>query len=376
MPPQLLLDLFQAYFDAQKNKKRTRSAIEFEMNFEVEIFRLYDEIVSRRYEISASTCFISFYPVKREIFAGAFRDRIVHHLVFNYLNPFCERIFINDTYSCRKGKGTSYGVARANHFVRSCSGNYQKDCYVLKLDIAGYFMSISKNILFLKIEKLIEKFEKEITFDKELFLWLIRKIIFNDPTKNCFVKGKKSEWVGLPKSKSLFFSRKNSGLPIGNLTSQLFANLYLNDFDHFIKCKLKCHYYGRYVDDLLFVSPNKQFLSSLYCLLDEYLWENLSLHLHKKKIYFQHFKKGFVFLGRIILPHRIYLKNRIKSNLYQKVEEWKIIYSKEDVSEEEKTSVKSSQCSYHGMLLSCNAFKLRKKLRKKLQESGIEWQVT
>jgi RNA-directed DNA polymerase len=370
MSSKLLEDLFRAYFDARKNKRKTISALKFELNYEAELFKLHDEIISRKYAISPSICFISFYPVRREIFAGDFRDRIVHHLIFNYLNPFCERIFSNDSYSCRTGKGTSYGVKRANHFIRSCSENYQKDCYILKLDISGYFMSIDKNILFEKIEKILKKFKSQIDFDYALVLWLVQKVIFNDPTENCVVKGKKEDWVGLPKSKSLFFSVKDSGLPIGNLTSQLFANLYLNEFDYFVKYKLKCKYYGRYVDDLLFIHQDKKFLASLFSILDAYLRDNLMLRLHSKKIYLQHFKHGVVFLGRFILPYRVYLKNRTKGNIHKKIEQWLIISGAGKISQKQKRKAVSRYFSYSGMLKSCNAYKLSQKFKRMIFRSG------
>lgn len=328
MTSQLLVDLFQAYEDAKKNKKHSVSTMEFEINFEREIFKLYEELIAQKYEISQSICFISFYPIKREIFAGNFRDRIVHHLIFNYINPYCERLFIADSYSCRKGKGTSYGVKRADHFIRACSENYKKDCFILKLDISGYFMSINKKILYQKIQKILKKFEKEITFDKELILKLIQKIIFHDPTKKCIIKGKKSDWVGLPKSKSLFFARKDCGLPIGNLTSQLFGNVYLNDLDHFIKCKIKCKYYGRYVDDILIISCRKDYLIALIFILNKYLQRHLLLKLHQKKIYLQHFAKGVAFLGYVIKPHRINLKNKTKHNMWRRIDALRIFFEK------------------------------------------------
>ena len=372
MPSKLLEDLFQAYFDARKHKRKTASAIKFELNFEAEIFRLRDEIQNRKYEISPSICFISFYPVKREIFAGDFRDRIVHHLIFNYLNPFCERIFLSDSFSCRAGKGTSYGVKRANHFIRSCSENYKKDCYILKLDISGYFMSIDKNVLFEKIKKTLKKFESKIDFDYALIIWLIRKVIFNDPTRNCVVKGKRKDWIGLPKSKSLFFSKKDRGLPIGNLTSQLFANLYLNDFDHFVRYKLGCKYYGRYVDDLLFIHRDKNFLASLFAILDEYLRDNLYLRLHSRKIYLQHFTKGVKFLGTIIKPYRIYIGNRTKNNFYQNLDAWnkKITLAKNIDPQDVKKFISSSN-SYLGIMKHYDTFKLRKKIIGETRGGGV-----
>jgi len=225
-------------------------------------------------------------------------------------------------------------------------------------------MSIDKEILFGKIAELLKKFEKEITFDQDLILWLAEKVIFNDPTKNCVIKGKRSDWVGLPKSKSLFFSGKDKGLPIGNLTSQLFANLYLNDFDHFVKCRLECQYYGRYVDDLVIIHRDKKFLAALPPVLGNYLQDKLLVRLHPKKVYLQHCRKGVTFLGRIILPYRTYLKNKTKGNIYRKMEEWLAVSKTGKVSEAEKNKTLSRYFSYVGMLESCNTYNLRRKFRK------------
>ena len=282
---QLLEDLFQAYFDARKNKRSIINALSFEIDYERKIFDLYKEIRDKKYEIGPSICFVVKEPTLREIFAADFRDRIIHHLLYNYISPFFERLFINDSYSCRKKKGTLYGIKRVDHFIRSCSKNYAQDCYILKLDIKSYFMSIDHLILFQKVKETLFRYKDIINFDLDFVLGLLEKVIFNDPTKNCIIKGSKDDWKNLPKDKSLFFVSKNKGLPIGNLTSQLFGNIYLNDFDHFIKCKLKIKYYGRYVDDFVIVHSDKEYLKAIIPQLREYLKSNLSLDLHPKKIY-------------------------------------------------------------------------------------------
>lgn len=325
MKEKLTEDLFQAYYDARKNKRGKKDALEFEMDYERKLLGLATEIRAGTYVPSPCSCFIVKKPVKREIFVAAFRDRIIHHLIYNYINPLFERSFINDSYSCRIGKGTSYGIKRLNYFIRSCSENYQKYCYILKLDISGYFMSINKNILHDKIKKTlslareresIQPLRNDEKFDYELITELIEKTIFYDSTKNFTIKGNRSDWAGLPKSKSLFFSRAGRGLPIGNLTSQLFGNIYLNEFDHYIKRNLKIGYYGRYVDDMVFVHRDKAYLKSIIPKIREYLKNNLNLSLHEKKIYLQHNSRGVDFLGTIIKPYRIYIKNRTKGNFY------------------------------------------------------------
>ena len=354
---QLLYDLFQAYYDARKNKRNTINALLFEIDYEAKLFELYEEIKDEKYEVKPSMCFISLKPLQREIFAADFRDRIIHHLIYNYISPFFERLFINDAYSCRKNKGTSYGIKRLNHFIRSCSENYKQDCYILKLDIKGYFMAIDKNILYKKIEKIINRFRKEASFDVDFILRLIYKVIFNDPTKNCRIKGKRENWLGLPKSKSLFYAEKNKGLPIGNLTSQLFANIYLNDFDHFAKYKLGCKYYSRYVDDIAVVHKDNKCLKLIIPVLRKYLKGELSLELHPRKIYLQHFSKGVAFLGAVIKPYRIYIKNRVKGNFYKKI--------MQKLAEIGAVKFVASANSYLGILRQFNTYNLRKTIYEK-----------
>ena len=361
---QLLYDLFQAYYDARKNKRNTINSLSFEIDYERKLFDLYGEIKERRYEIDPSICFIIKEPVQREVFAAGFRDRIVHHLVYNHISPFFERLFINDSYSCRIGKGTSCGIKRLNHFIRSCSRNYSRDCYILKLDIKGYFMSIDRSVLYRKVEETLHRFGNVASFDIDLSLWLVRKIIFHDATKNCRLKGKKSDWQGLPGSKSLFWTGENKGLPIGNLTSQLFGNVYLNDFDHFVKHKLGCEYYGRYVDDLVIVHQDKERLKSIIPLLRKYLKEELFLELHPKKIYLQHFSKGAPFLGAAIKPSRIYIRNQTKGNFYKKIRYWNDFFAEKEQKPTKEILGKflASMNSYLGVIGQYSTYKLRRKM--------------
>ena len=360
----ILVDLFKAYYDARKHKRRTISAIAFELNYEVNLFKLGRELADGSYEIGRSICFICFKPLQREIFAADFRDRIIHHLVYNYIYRIFERLFINDSYSCQAGKGTSYGIKRVDHFIRSCSKNYKQDCYVLKLDIKGYFMSIDKNILYRKLETKINNSKENKKFDRLWLLALIHKIIFHDPTKKCVIKGVKTDWSGLPRSKSLFGAPINKGLPIGNLTSQLFGNIYLDDFDHFIKHQLGCQYYGRYVDAMVIVHSDKEYWKSVIPIIRKYLKDELSLDLHPKKIYLQHFKKGVPFLGAIIKPYRMYIRNGTKGNLYNNIQYWNGILkeSREKFPEEHQEKFMASLNSRLGMVGNFQTYKLRRKI--------------
>lgn len=365
---QLLLDLFRAYFDARRNKRSTASALAFEAGYEGKLFNLYEEIINREYQIGRSICFIVNKPVKREIFAADFRDRVVHHLIFNYINPIFEKHFIKDSYSCRIGKGTAMGIRRADHFIRSGSENYQKDCWILKLDIKGYFMAMDRNILYQKIEQRL-KAAKNAEFDVDLALYLIREIVFHAPTKNFHIKGKREDWIGLPKSKSLFFAKNGKGFPIGNLTSQLFGNIYLDELDHLVREKFGMKHYGWYVDDMILVHSDKEFLKGAVLKIKDYLEKERGLKLHPRKTYLQHFKKGVCFLGTFVKPHRIYIGTPTKKNFYAMADEWNLTARKNrGLGDEETKKFISGVNSYLGLMKHYNTFKLREKTAQSFNE--------
>lgn len=345
-------ELTLAYCQARTHKRWKANTIQLSAQVEANLRQLCQDILQRRYVIRPSLCFVAEYPVKREIFAGDFRDRVVHHLVFNALAPLYERFFINDCYSCRKGFGTSYGVARMQKFLRQVTRNYSQPAYVLKLDISGYFMNIDRNILYRKNRTLVVHLFWDQPAKANLFLYLLRRIIFNDPTSDCRMRGSRIDWQDLPRNKSLFAASPGKGLPIGNLTSQLFGNLYLNDFDHFIKEKLKCCYYGRYVDDLVVMHRDKDFLKSIIPKIDRYLRKNLGLCLHAKKIYLQDSCHGFSFLGTYIKPYRLYVGQRIKAGFYRHVRQ----AAKGEIADPAFFN------SYLGMMKHYNSYRLRQKI--------------
>lgn len=302
-------EIFQAYYDARKNKRNTTSQLRFELDLEENLVQLYRELSSRSYVVGSSICFTINDSVKREVFAADFRDRVVHHFLYNRLSPFFESKFIYDSYSCRIGKGTLFGVHRLEHHIRSCSRNYTRDCYILKLDLKGYFMNIRRS-------KLMSCIERELPLDfpdRNFIMWLTSEIVRNEPIVNCRIKGDLSDWNGLPAEKSLFFASEDCGMPIGNLTSQLFSNIYLNRFDHWMKRELHCHHYGRYVDDFYVVHQSKEHLLTLLPRIDECLRRRFSLFLHPEKTYLQHYTKGVRFLGVRVLPYRIVPLQRLYS---------------------------------------------------------------
>lgn len=327
---QFLQELFQAYYDCRKNKRNTNNAIAFELNYESNIISLRQDIITWKYEIWKSIAFIVNKPVKREIFAWDFRDRIVHHYLINKLNPYFETNFIHDSYSCRTLKWTLFWIKRIDKFIRSCSQNYQKNCYILKLDISWFFMNIDKDIISQKLTDFIDrKYNEE---DKNIVLNLIQKVIENDPTKNCTIKWKREDWAWLPKSKTLFWTPENKWLPIGNLTSQIFANFYLDFLDKFIKKELKIKHYWRYVDDFVIIHQDKQYLKSLIPKIRDFLKNSLKLKLHPNKIYLQHFSKWVQFLWALIKPRRIYAWPRLKWNFYKAIQKFNKFFHSRPVS--------------------------------------------
>ena len=361
-------ELFDAYFDCRRNKRNTINALAFEKHFEHHLFKLKEEILNSSYQPGRSIAFIVNKPVKREIFAADFRDRVVHHWLINKLNPHFEKEFIFDSYACRTAKGTHFGIKRVNDFIRECSNNYTTDCYILKLDIQGFFMHINRDSLFVWLQQFIK--EKYEAADKELIIELCRKIIFNDPPKNCVIKGSKEDWKGLPYNKSLFNSPTGCGLPIGNLSSQVFANFYMNRFDHYIKKELGICFYGRYVDDFIIVHPDKEFLKSFIPIISGFLLSNLQLTLHPKKIYLQHFSKGVKFLGTVIKPNRIYIANRTKGNFYAAIQKQNVSIKNGRPGKEITSNFLSSMNSYLGIMKHYKTYKLRKRMLFKNLHAG------
>ena len=318
-PDWLLTELILSYYCARANKRNTQAQIRFERDLISNLMRLYREIISRTYRVGRSMCFIVRRPVKREVFAASFRDRIVHHLLYRYLSPVFEPMFIHDSYSCRLGKGTLFGIERLEHHIRSVSRNFTRPCWVLKLDLEGYFMSIDRARLYDIVVTGLRSRGKHLKAEYALMDHLLRQVIFNDPVRGCYRKGALSDWEGLPPSKSLFYAREGCGLPIGNLTSQLFSNIYLNVFDQFVKRELGCRHYGRYVDDFFVVGESPEWLTSLLPRMSSFLREVLGLRIHPRKIYLQPCQRGVTFLGAVIKPGRRYPAERSVRLMHERI---------------------------------------------------------
>ncbi len=282
-------NLLAAWYKARKGKRKTPAVAAFEANLEWELLRLSEELSAKTYRPGSYTTFKIYDPKERLISAAPFRDRVVHHALCNIIEPFFEKIFIYDSYANRKGKGTHRAIERYQYYAR----RYE---YVLKCDIRKFFPSIDLQIL-------KEEIRRKISCTGTL--WLIDAIIDNsNPQENHII------WF--PGDDLFTPQERRKGLPIGNLTSQFWANVYMNRFDHFVKEQLGVPGYIRYVDDFVLFSNNKDQLWQWKENVMQYL-ATLRLILHANKTHIHQVKKGVPFLGFHIFPHyRIVRKQNTK----------------------------------------------------------------
>lgn len=354
-------DLYTAYFDCRKHKRRTANALAFELEYEDSLHTLLEEINKGTYEIGKSICFVVMKPKLREIFAADFRDRIVHHLVIRKLEPLFEKSFIEDTYNCRIGKGVFFGVNRLYEKVWTYTNRYTTDAYIAKFDCKGFFMSIDKTILWDKLSVFIE--QNYHPDDKPEITRLAKQIVFHCPHKNCTRKSDISMWDALSKDKSLFTCGDNFGLPIGNLSSQVLANFYLNDFDHWMIEKFH-GYYGRYVDDFYIIGSKEEILASIREIKRRL--RELNITLHPRKFYLQHYSKGVKFTGAVVKFNRKYMNNSTVNNMRHRISELNAIEDKESHIKDAVASLNS----YLGYARQFNSYALRIEVMKALSP---EW---
>ena len=274
---------------------------------------LSHQITGRSYKPSRYNCFVVLHPKPREIFSPSYSDRIVHHLLVDKIEPLTDKKLIFDSYANRNNKGTHKAINRLQNFIRRPGTNY-----FLQADIASFFPSIDKNILFGIFNKHIKKLvaEKQLSISEaQLLTFIAVKVIFQDVTKPTpLFTGNQHLIKFLPKNKSLFYQPPHRGLPIGSLTSQYFANLYLNELDQFVKHQLGVKNYIRYVDDFIILHNNPSQLFQWKNQIHDFLENTLKLQLHPKKIQIQKTTQGLNFLGYITTPSHQKVRTRsIKS---------------------------------------------------------------
>lgn len=274
-------NLEKAYKKARKHKTLKPYVIEFEKNLRENLLLLRSELLLHCYRPKPLVDFIVHDPKTRKISKSDFRDRIVHHALCNIIEPIFDKAFIYDSYANRIGKGTLKAVQRFDLFKRKASRNDTLTCYVLKADIRRYFENISHRTLMQIIQKKIA--------DKRV-LWLIKTILTNYTA-----------------------SQPGKGMPLGNLTSQFFANVYLNELDCLVKNEIRAEYYIRYVDDFVILYTDKNLLQDYALRINMFLKENLQVEIHPDKSKVITLDRGIGFLGfRVFYNHRLLKKSNLR----------------------------------------------------------------
>jgi retron-type reverse transcriptase len=281
-------------------------------------FYLMDNILSLHYDLKNNTYKHGGYqqfkindPKPRIIHKASVRDRLLHHAVYRILYPFFDKTFISDSFSCRNNKGTHKAINRFRKFSYIVSKNNTKTCWVLKCDVKKFFASVDQKTL-------IEILQKYI--NDENIINLLKEIIF---------------------------SFKPNGLPLGNLTSQLFANVYLNELDQFVKHKMKVKYYVRYADDFIILSDNRDYLENLIPEIRNFLKNELKLILHPNKIFIKTLSSGVDFLGWVNFSDHRVLRGTIKKRMFRMLK---------------NNQKPESLNSYLGLLKHGNSYKIKNRI--------------
>ena len=356
--------LLEAYYDCRRRKRRTASAVVYEMDYESRLIALRDRINTRTYQPGKSICFVVTRPRYREVFAASFEDRIVHHYVALRLEPLFELVFSPRTFNCRKEKGQLYGINTLKADIAECSENRTRSCWIMKLDLQGFFMSIDKALL----ADLIDRFTLQYYTgsDIEDLRYLCRTVVLHCPEKNCERHSPLSYWEHLPANKSLFTNGEGKGVAIGNLFAQLFANFLLNEFDWYLE-EIGIKYHGRYVDDFYCIHTEKTVLLNAVPLIRDKLAE-FGLNLNPKKFYLQHYTKGVEFTGAVVKPKTTYCCNRTITNF--------IVAVRRLNNAQTLRQVEHAVCSinsYLGLLRHHNEYGMRKKILGMIEHRAFEY---
>lgn len=325
-------NLFRAWEEFKRDKGRKEDVLEFEKNLESEIFKLYRELKSETYRHSGYQSFYISDPKRRHIHKAIVRDRVLHHAIMNILYPLYDKTFIDNSFSCRVGKGTHKGVDAVRSMARKVSRNNTRPCYFLKCDIEKFFDSINHDIL----------------------IGILRKRIRDDRLMNLLTEVIES----FVSDRSTLFER--TGVPIGNLTSQLFANIYMDAFDQHIKHVLKVKHYARYTDDFIVVSDSKEYLISLIPKISHSLAELLKVKIHPKKISLVKYNQGIDFLGYIIFPEYTLVRKRTVRRISRRIDEKIILYKNGEL---EKDRLDATLSSYLGVLSHADAYRFSESLK-------------
>ena len=279
-----LLAAWKEFLKGKRNKKDVR---EFQFNLFNNILDLHKDLEEKIYCHGGYDAFNISDPKPRNIHKASVRDRLLHHAIYRILYPYFDKKFITDSYSCRLNKGTHKAMNRFREFSYKVSKNNTKQCWVLKCDIRKFFASIDQEILMNILKKHIS--------DTEI-IWLLEKVI----------ESFDSDIVG-------------KGLPLGNLTSQLLVNIYMNEFDQYMKQELRVKYYIRYADDFIVTTIYRSELEQLLMEIKSFLNDNLKLSLHPNKVSIKTLASGIDFLGWVHFTNYRVLRTNTKKRMFKKL---------------------------------------------------------
>lgn len=363
--------VYKAYKDARRHKINTFAQLNFEIFCEHDLENIYNEIRNRKYVPLPAFCFITFDPVQREVYASQFRDRVVQHLLFNMINPLFDTLMIYDTYSCRKEKGTLFGVERYEHHLRSVTNNFTREAWVLYIDLSGYFMSIDKKLVInIVMEQIYKKMDCKSVLggywrdhiDPDLVLFLLHAFLDRNPADDCIKIGKPSDWNGLPDRKKLECSPDGHGIVIGDIISQLLSNILLNVYDQWIKRVMHVKHHGHYVDDMYDMHQSKGFLEKLLPQAVAFLEGKLHLKINLGKCKLLRANYAITFLGAYIRPYYKVPRQRTIDNFTRKMRELeKQLLIFPPACLDDLMDVRNRINAYCGLTVHYKAYRLRRK---------------
>ncbi len=335
-------NLYEAYLEARKCKRYRPDVLEFTTNLEENLIQIQNELIWKTYEVGRYREFYVYEPKKRLIMALPFKDRVVQWAIYRVLFPLFNKGFYEHNYACRIGKGTHAAADKLQYWLRKVDRKPQK-YYYLKMDISKYFYRVDHDIAMKILERKIK--------DKDT-LWLLEKIIRNDHVPFGLPLG--ADPGGCHKCDRLY----DKGMPIGNLTSQLLANIYLNELDQFCKHSLRIKYYIKYMDDFIILHNDKKYLRKLKAEIEHFLNGKLELHLNNKTC-IRPISTGVEFVGFRIWPTHRRLKKKTALKMKRRLKYLQKAYARGEATFEE---VNSSVQSYLGMLKHCNSYNLSNKM--------------
>lgn len=320
--------LYRAWRSCRRGKRGTRQAQRYETRLLDRLVDTAQALREQHWRPSRAIRFVVTHPKPREVLAADYRDRVVHHLVVPWFERHFEPVFIHDSYANRKGKGSHAAVARLQHFLRAASAAQGERAqagrgpHYLQLDIANFFNRVDRRTLFGLLRARLERDARRAPDDArhaaaeevKAMLWLARVLLTGNPAHTAEFQGRPADLARVPAHKQLVHAPDGVGLPIGNLTSQFFANVYLNELDQFVKHQLKARHYLRYVDDFVLVHPERETLERWRDAIEQFLSERLGLSLRDAGR-LRPVSDGVDFLGYIVRPHYRLVRRRVLGHL-------------------------------------------------------------